>query len=201
MGVSLGNAAAGGSDVLLRLRRSSPGSIGCLTGLRCSVSTASSDPRMSARANTRFLPQSRDSHRAQRTWVLLIMLVVVWFGSACGSGNPDVPIGTSPPSSQAANPPVPEPPASSAPASSTASGFVLVPQGKRAKVFTEPSLSSTVVSSLPRGAAVQILCTAQGDTVVSDSGATSTLWDKTQYGYLPDVLVDTGTDQPVADSC
>lgn len=160
---------------------------------------------MNARANTRRFLQRRDSHRAQRTWVLLITLAVVWFGSACGAGNPEVPAPA--PTSLAANPPVPEPPASppptasGVPASSTASGFVLVPQGKRAKVFTKPSLSSKVVGSLPPGVAVQILCTDQGDTVVSDSGATSSLWDKTQYGYLPDVLVDTGTDRPVADSC
>ena len=82
-----------------------------------------------------------------------------------------------------------------------ASGTVQVPQGQVAKVFAEPYLNSTVVTTLSSGTAVEILCTARGDTVSNVSGQTSDLWDKTQYGYLPDVNVNTGTSQPVASSC
>ena len=82
------------------------------------------------------------------------------------------------------------------------SGTVYVPQGEVAKVFAEPYLNSAIVTTLNSGTVVEILCTAQGDTVSNEvSGATSSLWDKTQDGYISDVNVDTGTTQPVAPSC
>lgn len=82
------------------------------------------------------------------------------------------------------------------------SGTVYVPQGEVAKVFADPYLDSAVVTTLDSGTVVEIVCTAQGDTVSNEvSGATSSLWDKTQDGYIPDVNVETGTAQPVAPSC
>jgi hypothetical protein len=161
---------------------------------------------VSAQVTTRRLLQNWHPRLAQRTRVLVIVLVLVCFGSSCGGHNPSVSepvpdIVSSQP--KADNPNVPEPPATSAPSTptTTPSGVVVVPQDKVANVFAEPSLSSKVLGSLPRGTAVQILCTARGDTVANDSGAESSLWDKTQFGYLPDVVIDTGTDQPVADNC
>jgi hypothetical protein len=88
------------------------------------------------------------------------------------------------------------------PAPSSPSGTIYVPQGEAAKVFAEPYLNSTVVTTLGNSTTVEILCTAQGDTVSNEgSGAMSSLWDKTQYGYIPDVNVNTGTTKPVAPSC
>jgi hypothetical protein len=174
---------------------------------------------MTARVRTGRLSQYRNPHLRQHAGLLLIALILVLFVSSCGSSgstNPPVPIASSPapaggnpgvpePSATPApdsNPGVPEPPASSAPAATvTASGVVDVPQGQVAKVFAEPLLSSTVVRVLPDGADVEILCTAQGDEVTNDSGTTSSLWDDTQYGYLPDVVVNTGSNSPVAPSC
>jgi hypothetical protein len=87
------------------------------------------------------------------------------------------------------------------PASTTATGTVVVPQGSSYDyVFQVPSLSSTVTAELSNGQSVQIQCTVQGEAV-SDNGDTSSLWDKTDTGYIPDVNVYTGTDQPTMPNC
>jgi SH3 domain-containing protein len=143
---------------------------------------------MCAQVTTNRHLRVRDPHLAARTCVLIVVVVLVWLGStSCGSrrgSNPSVPV-----------------PSATLSYTSASSGIISVPEGQVARVFAEPSLSSTVVTTLPKGTKVEVLCTAQGDTVASDSGAVSSLWDKTQYGYLPDVNVYTGTDQAVAPSC
>jgi hypothetical protein len=152
---------------------------------------------------TRSLLQNRCLGPTQRTCVPLIALILILFCSSCGSSSAT---NAGPPaesaSAAAANP---GPPVESGPAvaqaSSSASGTVDVPEGQVAKVFSEPSLTSTVVTTLDSGTEVEVVCTAQGDTVSNASGATSSLWDETQYGYLPNVNVDTDTTQPVVPSC
>jgi hypothetical protein len=83
------------------------------------------------------------------------------------------------------------------------SGRVFVSPGYTANVFRMPTTDSTVVKVLPDGAGVTILCTTEGESVTSPvTGNTSSLWDgTTDGGFLPDVLVDTGTDQPTAPNC
>jgi hypothetical protein len=82
----------------------------------------------------------------------------------------------------------------------TFTAIVQVPRGYGAYVYDEPSLSATQLEQLPDGTSVDIQCTAQGD-VVTAYGQSSSLWDLTQYGYLPDVVVYTGTDQATMPSC
>ena len=84
-----------------------------------------------------------------------------------------------------------------------ATGIVVAPQGDSAVyVYEQPSGSSTEVAEVADGATISILCTAQGDVVTnSDSGQTSSLWDGTSDGFIPDVYVDTGTNQATMGSC
>jgi len=82
-------------------------------------------------------------------------------------------------------------------------GYVVVGSDYTASVFKMPTTTSTIVTKLSDGARVTILCTAEGDSVTSPvTGGTSSLWDgTTDGGFIPDVLVDTGTDQPTAPNC
>jgi hypothetical protein len=61
-------------------------------------------------------------------------------------------------------------------------------------------LTAPVTAQLGNGARVQISCTVQGGLVM-DNGHQSTLWDKIDGGYVPDVDVYTGTDQPIKPNC
>jgi hypothetical protein len=100
---------------------------------------------------------------------------------------------------------------SAAPASSSqsdtanvlATGIIQTPQGySTIYVYEQPTPSSSVVAEVADGAAINILCTAQGDVVTnSDSGESSSLWDGTSEGYIPDVYVYTGTNQATMGSC
>lgn len=124
---------------------------------------------------------------------------------SAAQNNPDVPTAfpTVPETTSPAqnNPDVPGPTMTPSASTSAPTGTVYVPQGEVAKVYTEPSVSSAAVTTLSGGTVVEILCTAQGDTVTNTAGQSSSLWDDTQYGYIPDVNVDTGTTQPVAAAC
>lgn len=84
-----------------------------------------------------------------------------------------------------------------------ATGTIVTPLGDSAiYVFYRPSLSSSIVAQVPNGATVEIFCTAQGDVVTnSDTGQSSSLWDGTTNGFIPDVYVNTGTDQATMGSC
>jgi len=92
---------------------------------------------------------------------------------------------------------------SQAPPTEPAVGYVYVGSGYTAHVFELPSLESAWVTELPDGTKVHIQCTAQGEAVTSDvTGYTSSLWDYTSDGgFLPDAVVNTGTDQATMPSC
>jgi hypothetical protein len=94
----------------------------------------------------------------------------------------------------------PSPPDTS---SQIATGTVVAPQGDTALyVFDQPSLSSPHVAEIASGTTIGILCTAEGDVVTNpDTGQSSSLWDGTSEGFVPDVYVDTGTNQPTMGTC
>lgn len=69
-------------------------------------------------------------------------------------------------------------------------------------VFESPSLSAATVSALAPGQEVAILCTTSGDPVQNpQNGRISDLWDRVEGGYVPDVVIDTGTSAPTMPSC
>lgn len=69
-------------------------------------------------------------------------------------------------------------------------------------VYQLPSLGAATVGNLSIGARVEILCTAQGDVVVRYAdGASSSLWDFVGGGFVPDIAIETGTNQAVAGPC
>jgi LasA protease len=75
-------------------------------------------------------------------------------------------------------------------------------RGLDVNVFAEPRTDSDIVDSVADGEAVLISCTARGEVVeFPEAGATSDLWDYTGQGYVPDVFIDTGTNEPVRPSC
>jgi hypothetical protein len=88
-----------------------------------------------------------------------------------------------------------------------ATGTVWAPQGySTVYVYDQPSLNSSTVAEAADGTTINILCTAQGDVVTNqDTGQSSSLWDGTSdgtsTGFVPDVFVDTGTNQARAESC
>jgi hypothetical protein len=117
-----------------------------------------------------------------------------------------------PPQEAAAGTPAPAPPAAVPPASvgdppaaavDSHLGSIAVPAGHTALVFEEPHTDAAVVTELDDGAVVEILCTVLGESVTSPlTGKTSSLWNgTTDGGFIPDVLVDTGTDQPTMPNC
>jgi len=67
-------------------------------------------------------------------------------------------------------------------------------------VRSEPSTSSTAVSSVADGAQVTITCQTHGTSVTGTFG-TTTLWDFIGKGYVSDAYVQTGSDGQVAPSC
>lgn len=84
----------------------------------------------------------------------------------------------------------------------TGTGVVQVPAGQSLKVYNGPALTATWVTSVPAGTRVTILCTAYGGAVTDPSdNHTSNLWDRISSGFVPDVYIDTGTNDPVAPPC
>jgi len=73
-------------------------------------------------------------------------------------------------------------------------------QGGNPYVYRFPSLSAPKIGVLTNGADVTIQCTTQGDMVTVGT-LSSSLWDRIGEGYLPDVVVYTGTDQAVMPTC
>jgi len=67
-------------------------------------------------------------------------------------------------------------------------------------VRSSPSLTATVVDSVPDGSYVAIRCQKRGSSVTGTYG-TSTLWDRIAGGYASDVFVYTGHDGQVAPTC
>lgn len=69
-------------------------------------------------------------------------------------------------------------------------------------IYQSPYLDSTVVGHLEAGAIIEILCTARGDAVTHvASGMTSNLWNGVSGGYVPDVVVYTGTNEATMGNC
>ena len=83
------------------------------------------------------------------------------------------------------------------PIQTTAAGTVVV----ETDIYEVPALWAPIMGHLQIGTQVNIYCTAQGDVVEGFAGATSELWDYVDNGYVPDVAIDTGTDQAVAGPC
>ena len=76
-------------------------------------------------------------------------------------------------------------------------GTVQVPAGlTNVYVHSDPSLDASVVATLNNGATVEIQCTTQGEAVLGSS-----LWDWIGTGYVPDVDIYTGTNQPTMPTC
>jgi hypothetical protein len=68
--------------------------------------------------------------------------------------------------------------------------------------YAEPYLDADVTYHLYEGDPVDIYCTIQGDAVFNEeTGYTSSLWNNTDAGYVPDVAVDTGTNQATMPPC
>lgn len=86
---------------------------------------------------------------------------------------------------------------------SIATGIIQVPPGySTVYVYNQPSSSSSVVAEVANGTTIGILCTSQGDIVTnSETGQSSSLWDGTSDGYIPDVYVNTGTNQATMTNC
>nr|BFE50146.1 hypothetical protein GCM10017745_35730 [Saccharothrix mutabilis subsp. capreolus] len=69
-------------------------------------------------------------------------------------------------------------------------------------IYEEPYLDAPIVGHLEPGAIIEILCTAYGESVTyAPAGLTSNLWNGVTGGYVPDVVVYTGTNEPTAGSC
>jgi hypothetical protein len=80
-------------------------------------------------------------------------------------------------------------------------GVVQFAGGEFAYVYQLPSLSAPRIGALMNGTNVTILCTTQGSAVLRSDGMISSLWDRIDQGYIPDVNVYTGTDQPTVRNC
>jgi hypothetical protein len=84
---------------------------------------------------------------------------------------------------------------------------VIAPAGYVVSVYDDTSTSASVVTQVPGGENVAIICTMQGDSVSSDiNGVASSLWDGVTtdgatVGFIPDVYLDTSTDQPTMPNC
>jgi hypothetical protein len=75
--------------------------------------------------------------------------------------------------------------------------------GLGADVFQAPQTTSVVLDHLVDGTAVSIICTARGEFVSSlVTGYTSDLWNyTTASGFIPDAVLDTGTNAPTMPDC
>ena len=123
------------------------------------------------------------------------------------------PASTSPPPASTSPPANPSPPPTTTPTTTTpadpptstpiAWGTIVTPQGySTIYVREQPYTSSSVLAEEYDGASVGIVCTAQGDVMTNpDTGFSSSLWDDTSDGYIPDAYVDTGTNQATMPSC
>lgn len=70
------------------------------------------------------------------------------------------------------------------------------------KVHSAPFRIASTVGRLVHGASVEIVCTVQGDVVTTRDGRSSSLWDRiSPDGYMADVYLNTGSDQPQMPLC
>jgi hypothetical protein len=130
-------------------------------------------------------------------------VVLVLAAVGLGFNNPNSPKPSNPPQSASPVVAVTTSPSPTDNSQEIATGTVYAPQGySTIYVHSQPSLSSSAVASVANGTTIGILCTAQGDVVENqDTGQSSSLWDGTSEGYIPDVYVDTGTDQATMTNC
>jgi hypothetical protein len=140
-------------------------------------------------------------------WVRLpcfgVGVVLVLTAVGLGFNNSDF---TNPPNPPQSPGPVAATPRSPPPTDSLheiATGTIYAPQGySTIYVYSQPSGNSSAVASVADGTTIGILCTAQGDVVINqDTGQSSSLWDGTSEGYIPDAYVDTGTNQATMTNC
>jgi hypothetical protein len=136
-----------------------------------------------------------------------VLLVVLAIGLGYNSGTPSqasspaaATSSATPPDTASATPASPSPTDTS---NVVVTGVVRAPQGySTIYAHAQPYQSSSVVAQVADGTSIGILCTAQGDVVTnSDNGQSSSLWDGTRDGYIPDVYIDTGTNQATMGSC
>jgi hypothetical protein len=80
-------------------------------------------------------------------------------------------------------------------------GVVQFGGGGIAYIYQFPSLAASPVGALRDGTIISILCTTQGDTVTRIDGVSSSLWDRIDQGYMPDVNVFTNTNQAIMPNC
>ena len=87
------------------------------------------------------------------------------------------------------------------PPADTGVGRIVAADGISQEVYSSASLSAEVLGTYDDGGMIEILCTERGDPVVNGEGISSSLWNRTEDGYVPDVFVETGTMDAVAPSC
>ncbi|GAA1864382.1 hypothetical protein GCM10009772_44880 [Pseudonocardia alni subsp. carboxydivorans] len=95
--------------------------------------------------------------------------------------------------------PPPDPSVSAAPAPFVAS--VLVPAGHGALIYSDPLSTAPTVGQVNSGVSINLFCSVQGEYVVNSQNVGSTLWYRTETGYVPDVNLNTGTNQSVTVAC
>jgi hypothetical protein len=83
---------------------------------------------------------------------------------------------------------------------------ITAPIGYDINVYWGLDTSAPIVAQLPDGYLVEIVCTAEGQSVTRTDGVTSSLWDGVSIGqgvggFVPDVYVATGTTLAVMPNC
>ncbi|GAA4963415.1 hypothetical protein WHI96_19575 [Pseudonocardia tropica] len=124
----------------------------------------------------------------------VLLLLALFFGLAdIGSKIPQAQAQTSDPGSPS------DPGVSAAPAPFVAS--VLVPAGQGALIYSNPLSTAPTVGQANSGVLINLFCSVQGEYVVNSQNVGSTLWYRTETGYIPDVNLNTGTNQSVTAGC
>jgi hypothetical protein len=127
--------------------------------------------------------------------VLVVLAIALGFGTNQNTPNPSpTPVAATVAAATPATSASPSPSDTASPREATIISPVYV--------FAQPSVSSEKVAAVAGGRTVDILCTTQGDDVQNPyTGQSSSLWDGTSDGYIPDAYVDTGTIQATMPSC
>lgn len=83
---------------------------------------------------------------------------------------------------------------------------ITAPSGYDVNLYGGLDTSAVIVARLPDNYQVEIICTAEGQSVTRPDGVTSSLWDGVSVGggvggFVPDVYVVTQTSQPTMPNC
>ena len=97
--------------------------------------------------------------------------------------------------------PTPSTTPSTTPSNTSSYGRIYGDSGKSVPVLDSPSVNGSVLGTYADGTLVEIECTTEGDAVQRADGRTSSLWDRTPYGYIPDMYINTGTNDPTMPDC